>query len=439
MPQVRLSPPQLLAAAFLVTICLGAILLAMPWAAENDDVDWLTAFFTATSAVCVTGLVVVDTGTFWTPAGQLVILLLIQVGGLGVMSLATFFALLLGKKIELRQRLVMQQALGQPELAGIVSIFRYLLLFSFITEATGALLLALHWFPTLGTTRALWYGIFHAVSAFNNAGFGLFGNFSSLTGFVADPVTNIIIGGLFVLGGLGFVVLHEIFHLPRGRKLSLQSRIVLLATLLLAVLGAALLLATEYDGAFKNLTPTSKVTAAFFQALTPRTAGFNTVDLNALSLPSHLMLMLLMFIGGSPGSTAGGVKTTTFTLLILAVWSTVRGREETVVFRRKIESRQVYRALAIIFSALLLIFLVTVLLALTHRAELLDILFEVFSALGTVGLSLGLTTELNVTGRLLIMLTMFLGRLGPLTIGYALAYQKVHPDLHYPEGKIMVG
>lgn len=435
----NINPPRLLALSFLGLILAGGILLSTPWATREDTTNYLDALFTATSAVCVTGLVVVDTGTHWTMFGQLVILLMIQVGGLGVMSFATFFALLLGKRIQLRQRLIMQQALNQPTLEGIVKIFRYLLIFSFIIEAVAGLVLAAHWAPDMGLPRALWYGIFHSISAFNNAGFDLFGNFRSLTGHTTDLLTNLVLSGLFITGGLGFVVLYEILHYPKTRKLSLHSRIVLITTMLLIIIGFTVILASEYNHALRNLSPGGKILAAYFQAVTPRTAGFNSLDLTSLLLSSQLLIMFLMFIGGSPGSTAGGIKTTTFTVLWLAIYGILRGKKDTEILGRRIDHREVFRALAIALLALLLIFLITFLVSLTHEADFTKVLFEVVSAMGTVGLSLGLTTELNEPGKILIMITMFLGRLGPLTIGYALAYEKRQPDVRYPEGKIMIG
>lgn len=436
----RLTPPRLLVLSFLGLILAGGALLNTPWAARDGTVDWLTAMFTATSAVCVTGLVVVDTGTHWSFFGQLVIMLLIQVGGLGVMSFATFFALLLGKRIQLRQRLAMQQALNKNSIEGIVRIFRYLLLFSFITEGIAGLILFAHWAPDLGFPKALWFGIFHSVSAFNNAGFDLFGNFRSLTGYTTDLVTNLVISGLIIAGGLGFIVIYELYHFRTQRRLSLHARLVLITTCLLIAGGTVVILATEYNHALRGLTPAGKVMAAYFQAVSPRTAGFNTIDLNSLFLSTQLLIILLMYVGGSPGSTAGGIKTTTFALLWLAIYSILRGKRDTEIFRRRIAHREVLRALTIALLSLVVIFLMTFLVALTREgAGLAKVLFEVVSALGTVGLTLGLTPELNDAGRVLIMITMFLGRLGPLTIGYALAYREKQPDVRYPEGKIMIG
>ena len=435
----RINPQQALVLSFLALIGLGTLLLSTPWATVDGSRNLLTSFFTATSAVCVTGLVVENTGTYWSFFGQLVILLLIQVGGLGVMSFATFFALLLGKRIQLRQRLLMQQELNKPSVQGIVEIFRYLLLFSFLMEAAGALVLAVRWQPEMGFEQALWFGVFHSVSAFNNAGFDIFGNRPSLTGYAADPVVNITISTLFVVGGLGFIVMYEIYNYRREKSLSVHTRLVLIVTLLLISMGTLVILASEGNHALRDLSPAQKLMAAYFQAVTPRTAGFNTLDLHTLYLSTHLLIMFFMLVGGSPGSTAGGIKTSTFALLGAAIYSILRGKRETELLNRRIAHEDVLRALSIALLALFLIFTVTFLLSFTHDRDLITVLFEVVSALGTVGLSLGLTPELNETGRVLIAITMFLGRVGPLTIGYALAYRQKQPEVRHPHGKIMIG
>ncbi|WP_027365459.1 TrkH family potassium uptake protein [Desulfotruncus alcoholivorax] len=435
----RLSPYQLLVLGFLAVIVTGGILLSTPWAVKGGNVDVSLAFFTATSAVCVTGLVAVDTATHWTFSGQLVIMLLIQVGGLGIMAFATFFALLLGKRIHLKQRLVLQQALGKNSIEGIVNIFRYLLIFSFCIELAGTLILTLHWLPAMGFKKALWYGLFHSISAFNNAGFDLFGNFASLTAYTTDITVNLVISSLLIIGGIGFVVIYEIFNYKKIKRLSLHSRVVLITTAGLIIAGTLVIFASEYNHAFRHLPLGGKILASYFQAVTPRTAGFNTVDLNSLLLSTQLLIISLMFVGGSPGSTAGGIKTSTFAVLGLAIYSILKGKRDTEVFGRRIAHQEVARALAIALLGLFIIFMVTFLVALTHQADLIKILFEVTSALGTVGLSLGLTPELNQLGRILIMITMFFGRVGPLTIGYALAYRQKQPEMRYPEGKIMLG
>lgn len=435
----RFSPSQLLVMGFIAVILVGALLLTTPWAVQNGNGQFLTSLFTSTSAVCVTGLVVVDTGTHWTTFGQIVILFLIQTGGLGIMSFATFFALLLGKKIQLRQRLLMQQALNKTSVEGIVDIFRYLLIFSFSIELAGALILALNWGPSMGWGKALWFGFFHAVSAFNNCGMDLFGNFKSITGYTLDFVTNIVISSLIVIGGIGFVVLYEIYHYRRTRTLSIHTRIVLITTAILIFGGTLMILGLEYNHALKGLPLYGKILAAYFQSISPRTAGFNTIDFNAMIMPTQLFIIILMFIGGSPGSTAGGIKTSTFALMWATIISLLKGKKDTEIFRRRIPYNDVLAALSIVIMALSFILLITWLLSFTNHFVLIRLLFEVTSAMGTVGLSLGLTPHLDTWGRILIIITMFIGRLGPLTIGYALAYQQKQPDISYPDGKIMIG
>jgi trk system potassium uptake protein TrkH len=433
------TPPQLLVLGFAAVILLGAILLTTPWAVQDGNGQFLTSLFTSTSAVCVTGLVVVDTGTHWTLFGKIVILLLIQIGGLGIMSFATFFALLLGKKIQLRQRLLMQTALNKTSVEGIVDIFRYLIIFSFSIELIAALILALNWVPSMGWAKALWFGFFHAVSAFNNAGFDLFGNFISLTGYSLDFVTNLVISTLIIIGGIGFVVLYEIYHYKETHSLSVHARIVLITTAILIAGGALLILGLEYNHSLQDLPFYGKILAAYFQSVSPRTAGFNTVDLNAMILPTQLLIIILMFIGGSPGSTAGGVKTSTFTLMWAAILSLLRGKKDTEIFRRRIPYNDVLTALSIIIMALTFIILIAWLLSFTNHFDFIQLLFEATSALGTVGLSLGLTPQLDTWGRILIIITMFVGRLGPLTIGYALAHREKQVGISYPDGKVMIG
>ncbi|HEX3011186.1 MAG TPA: TrkH family potassium uptake protein [Syntrophomonadaceae bacterium] len=435
----RLTPPQLLVAGFAAVILIGAVLLTTPWAVKNGSGQFLTSLFTSTSAVCVTGLVVVDTGTHWTIGGQIVILFLMQIGGLGIMSFATFFALLLGKKIQLRERLLMQQALGKTSLEGIVAIFRYLLLFSFTIEFIAALIMAGNWAPVMGFGNALWFGLFHAVSAFNNCGMDLFGGFRSLTGYSLDVVTNLVISSLIVIGGLGFVVLYELYHYRQSHSLSVHTRIVLVTTAILISVGTFLILGLEYNHSLKDLPFYGKVMAAYFQSISPRTAGFNTIDLTAMIVPTQLVIIMLMFIGGSPGSTAGGVKTSTFALMWAAIISLLKGKKDTEIFRRRIPYNDVLTALSIIIMALSFIMLMAWLLSFTNHFSFLRLLFEVTSAMGTVGLSLGLTPHLDTWGRILIIVTMFVGRLGPLTIGYALAYREKQVDITYPEGKVMIG
>ena len=436
---LRFSPAKTLVAGFAFVILCGAVLLCLPFAsAAGRETDFLTALFTATSAVCVTGLVVVDTGTYWSFWGQLIILFLIQTGGLGFMTMATLFFLFTGKKIGLKERMLIRESLNQVDVAGVVRLVRAVLIFTFLTEGFFALVLSFRWFSDFGWPRCVWLGVFHAVSAFNNAGFDLFGDFRSLTAYVDDPVVVLSVSTLIVLGGLGFSVVLNI--LPgRRQRLSLHSRLVLLITLLL--LGGAFIcfLFLEWTNTLEGLSLSGKFLASLFQAVTPRTAGFNTVDIAGLRTATQFFLIMLMFIGASPGSTGGGIKTTTFYLLVLVAWCRIRGRGGIEAFWRRIPQDQADRALTVFLMGAGLVCGVTMLLLITEGADFLRTLFEVTSAFGTVGLSMGLTTELSPWGRLLIIFTMYTGRLGPLTVAFALAERRRKVYVRHPEEKLMIG
>lgn len=434
----KLTPPQFLVLSFASVILLGSLALITPWAAHSPT-RYIDALFTSASAVCVTGLVVLDTGTHWTWFGQMIIMILIQVGGLGVMAFATSFALLLGRKIHLKERLIMQQAINSSTVGGVVRIFRYLLAFTFITETVGALILAIRFTPIMGIKKALWFGFFHSISAFNNAGFDLFGNFKSITAYTSDITINLVISTLIIIGGLGFYVSYELYHYRQTRILSLHTRVVLITTAALIIIGTIILLGSEYNHALKNMPLGTKLLAAYFQSVSPRTAGFNSIDLNSLFLSSQLFMVILMFIGASPGSTGGGIKTSTFTLLLAAMFSQLRGKKDTEIMERRIDNNDVLQALTLVMMATLTVILITFFVSLSYQGDFMKILFEVTSAFGTVGLSLGITTELNTVAKALIIATMLLGRVGPLTLGFALAYRRKQPDIRYAKGKIMIG
>ncbi|MEW5898529.1 MAG: TrkH family potassium uptake protein [Bacillota bacterium] len=435
----RFSPPKVLVAGFAAVILAGAVLLCLPFASASGQAgDFLTALFTATSAVCVTGLVVVDTGTHWSFWGQLIILILIQTGGLGFMTMATLFFLLLGKRIGLKERILIRESLNQIDVAGVVRLVRAVLLFTFATEGIFAFILSWRWFYDVGWPRCLWFGLFHAVSAFNNAGFDVFGGFRSLTAYAGDPVVVFSVTTLIILGGLGFSVVVNIYKW-KERGLSVHSRLTLLMTVFLIGCGFLFFLFLEWSHGLTHLSLPGKFLAAYFQSVTPRTAGFNTVDIGGLRPATQFLLIIFMFIGASPGSTGGGIKTTTFGLLVIAVWSLARGKEDTELMRRRILPGQVYRALAVALLAVSVVTVATLVLNITEKADFLTILFESVSAFGTVGLSMGLTPHLTPLGRILIILTMFSGRLGPLTLVFALAQQKKKTFIRYPEEKILIG
>lgn len=451
MPRRRpLSPSQFLAFSFLGIIAVGGVLLSLPFAAATGrHVSLLDAFFTAVSAVCVTGLVVVDISADLSTFGQAVVLLLIQAGGLGYMTLSTVFAAALGRAMTMQERLTLQEALNARDMEGLVRFARTVLKLTLAFELTGAAVLAVWWWSTLGGGRALWYGLFHAVSAFNNAGFALWSD--NLVPWRGDLVVNGVVTGLVIAGGLGFFVWAELLAVRRRQllKVSVHTRLVIGATTALLVGGTLAFLVLEWRnaGTLAPLALPDKLLAAWFQSVTARTAGFHTLDVGALTVPSLFVLMALMFIGASPGGTGGGVKTSTFAITLAALWATVRGEDDTVVFKRRLAPELVAKAFFVSLIAFVTMNAVAWLLLLTEGRDLLKTLFETTSAFGTVGLSMGeggaavsLAAFFTPAGKLLVMAMMFIGRLGPLTLAIAVARRSAgHAKLRYPEGKILVG
>lgn len=446
MKKSRFTPPQILVLGFALIILIGSGLLMLPVSSTDGmPLPFIDALFTATSATCVTGLVVVDTGSHFTMFGQIVIISLIQIGGLGFMSMATLFAFILRKKISLRERLLLQEALNQGSMEGIVRLFRKVLIYSLSIEGIAAVLFTARWSVDLGFPKGLYYGIWHAVSFFNNAGFDLFGPitgpFSSLTAYADDFITNVVTMALIVLGGIGFIVMSDVMDYRKTKRLSLHSKVVLSATSILIVTGALVIFIFEYSNSktLGSLDFGGKILASFFQSVTPRTAGANTLDLASLRQATQFFMIILMFIGASPGSTGGGIKTTTFTMLVGAIVAMVRGKEDIVFFRNRLGKERILKAITLTMFALFLVIFVTMLLSTTEDHEFLMILYEVTSAFGTVGLTLGLTTKLTAFGKVMIVLTMFAGRLGPLTLAYALQPKAEKELYRYPEGKITIG
>lgn len=435
--QTLFNPPLLLVASFMLIILTGSILLTLPWAVQTGQPDYITSLFTATSATCVTGLVVVDTATHWTLFGHIVLLILMQIGGLGIMTFVTLFAIAIGQNLNLKQKIVLQLALNRSSLESLTQILKYIFTFSLVAETLGALILFFHWLRPMGWGKAAWYAIFHSVSAFNNAGFDLFGEFQSLQGFVDDPIVNLTIAALFIIGSLGFLVIYELLIWREHQALSLHTRVVLSGTLVVLLVGTVVVLLLEYGNTFTQLGLGQKGLAAFFSSAT-RTAGFSTIDMSQTLLPTQIFLVFLMFIGGAPGSTSGGIKITTFVILTAAVISLFRGKNDVEIWKRHLSDKTIKRALAIIFLASSLILIDVFILSCFH-GDFIKVLFEVVSAASTVGLSLGLTHELGLIGKLVIIVTMFLGRLGPITVVYALAYGPEQPHIRYPKGEIMIG
>ncbi len=439
-----LTPSQVLVLGFAAAILFGTLLLSLPWAAvQGRETNFLDALFTATSAVCVTGLVVVDTGTYWSVFGKTVILFLIQVGGLGFMTFATMVFIALGKKINLRERLIIQEQQNQLTLQGVVRLTKYIVLAAIAIEGIGAFLLSIRFIPQHGMARGIAYGAFHSVSAFCISGFDIIGGYNSLTSFVDDPLVNGVVIVLSIIGGLGFYVITEMLRRKKFKRYSLHTKLALLITFSLLSFGAILTFILEYSNpaTLGQLAPKGKILATVFHAATPSTAGFNTLPVDKLTTATRFINIIFMFIGGSPGSTAGGIKTTTAGVLLWTVVSVVKGREDTEIFGRRISRDTVYRSLAIVTISLLIIVAATIVLTITEDAGFMDILFETVSAFGTVGLSMGITPYLTPVGKAVIIATMFAGRLGPLTVAYALAQRQKRgrAKIRYPEEKILVG
>lgn len=442
----RLSPAQLLVVTFSVFIAVGTLLLGLPIAGETERVPLIDSFFTATSAVCVTGLIVRDTPHAWSAFGEVVVMLLIQVGGLGYMTLSSTIAILLGRRLSLHERATLQESLNVDTREGITLFAFTIMKTTLAIEIAGALVLGLWWAPTYGLGRALYLGLFHAVSAFNNAGFSLFSD--NLAGHRGDPVVNLVITTLIILGGIGFFVMREVWHVRAFRRLTMHTRLVLVITGLLIASATLGLLVLEWANprTLGRLGPGERILAAYFQAVTPRTAGFNTIDIGGMTVPSLFLLMALMFIGAAPGGTGGGVKISTFGVTVLALWATVRGEREPVIFGRRIGQETVARAFFISLIAFLALNLVAALILVAEQRDLLRTLFETTSAFGTVGLSMGhpgsvlsLAGHFSPVGKLLLAAMMFMGRVGPLTLAIALAARRERPRLRYPEGRVLIG
>lgn len=439
----KLTPVQILSIGFATVILIGAILLNLPIATQDRSrTPFIDCLFVSTSATCVTGLITVDTGTHWNYFGKTVIIFLIEIGGLGFMSFATLIALFLGKRITLKERLVMQEALNSFSLQGLVKMAKYVLIFTSSIQLAGALLLSTQFIPEFGLGKGIYYSIFHSISAFCNAGFDLVGEFRSLTVYAENPVIILTIGSLIIIGGLGFYVWQEIYNFKGLKKLSLHSKVALSGTAFLLIIGTILMFIFESNnpGTMKNMSLKGKILSSFFAAVTPRTAGFNSISTSDMTNAGIFLTIILMFIGGAPGSTAGGIKVTTVGVLLMTVLSIVKGREDTEIYKKRITKDTVYKSLAITTIGLGLVIIVTMILSITEpRATLEYLLYEATSAFGTVGMTLGLTTKLSFLGKIIVAFTMYCGRLGPLTVFLALTKRAKSNKIKYPEEKILVG
>jgi len=443
----NLSPFKILAIGFATVILTGGILLSLPISSVSGQyTSLLDTIFTATSAVCVTGLVVLDTGTYWSVFGQWIILILIEIGGLGFMALSTIFALLLGKRISLRERLVMQEAYNTFSLQGVISHVRYMLFFTLAVQGGAALILMTQFIPLYGIGTGIYYGIFHAISAFNNAGFDLLGNFTSVTVLNTNKVVLMTLGTLINIGGLGYLVWREIISSIRSKKklknFSLHSKVVLTISLTLVLFGSLIFLIFEWNNpaTMQGMRFSDKIVNSYFSATTPRTAGFNSISNSEMSPAGKLLTMAYMFIGGSPGSTAGGVKTTTLGIVIFTLISVLKGREDVEVYHKKLSQSTVYRAVAVFLLGISIVVMGVMVLSIAEVGATFEvILYEVLSAFGTVGLSQGITPSLTAVSKVTLTLIMYMGRVGPLTVMLALAGKQSKANVKYPEGKLLIG
>lgn len=442
----RLTPSQVLVAFFFIIIMSGALLLMMPGATVNGELGFIDALFTATSAVCVTGLVVVDTGMTFTYLGKTVIIILIQLGGLGIMSYASIIYVFLKRKMSVSNMLVMRDALNQNGMSYLRGSISNMIKLTFFIEFLGAFLLSFRYIPMYGALKGAFFSVFHAISAFCNAGFDInAGYMTSITEFADDPLVVLTTAALIVLGGTGFVVLHEITHKKKNKNFSLQARVVVVMTIVLLLVGTVGFYLIEYTNPLTIGNPEmnhgTKIMSAFFQSVTLRTAGYNTIDQAALRMPSKLLSMVLMFIGASPASTGGGIKTTTFCILLMACYSTIAGHEDVEFKYRRVAKELALKAFVITsISFTFVIICSSVLMIFESNVAFEAILFEAFSAFGTVGVSLGITPELTTVSRIIIILTMFAGRVGPLTITTALAGTKDKKKLtKNVESTMMIG
>ncbi len=436
----ELNPPRVLTLGFGGLILIGTILLNLPIASQTgESIGIVDALFTSASAVCVTGLVVVNTAGFWSLFGKIVILILIQIGGLGVMTMATAGALIIGKRITLKERLVIKEQLNQQSMSGLVKLTIYVLLSSFAIEAIGAILLSFRFIPIYGLGKGIWFSIFHSISAFCNAGFDITGN--SMVGFAGDISINLVISLLVILGGIGFSVFIDITKNKRLKKFNIHTKMVLTITAILLVIGMLSFLIIEFNNpnTIGNMSGKDKILASLFQSVVPRTAGFNSVDMASILDTTGFFMIILMFIGGSPGSTAGGVKTTTIGTIILTTINIIKGNRDVVIYKKRINEDIINRALAIIVVSMILIIVVAAILTITEEFIFLDVLFETTSAFATVGLSRGITPDLSSIGKMIITLTMYAGRVGPLTMAFAFAQKNKAQKYRYAEGNIIVG
>ncbi|MBR3988133.1 MAG: Trk family potassium uptake protein [Clostridia bacterium] len=442
--RIKLTYTKVITIGFALLILLGAFLLMLPVSSKTGEwTPFTNALFTSTSATCVTGLIVYDTFSHWSLFGQLTIITLIQIGGLGFMTIITMFSFLLKRRIGLRERRLLMESSGSLELKGVIRMIRKILYGTFLTEAVGAVLLSIRFVPKMGLLRGIYNAVFHSVSAFCNAGFDLMGRyepFSSLTLFYDDILVNLTICALVIIGGVGFIVWNDIFTLRQKlSKYSLHSKIVLVTTVSLLLIGTVLFYLFERQGVLADMPEYKRWIVSFFQSVTPRTAGFNTADLSAISPSTVVIFCILMFIGGSPGSTAGGVKTTTFAVLVLSTFTSARRSSYITVFKKRLEEKTARQASAVVVTYVLVLAVAIMIMCAVEPFSMTSVVFEAVSAMGTVGVTMGITPELSALSKYIIMLLMYAGRIGGLTLMLTLAEKRKQVAVKRPAEQVLIG
>lgn len=440
----RLSKVQTIALGFFLIIGTGTLLLMLPIASRSgQSTGLLNALFTATSSTCVTGLVVVDTYTNWTLFGQVVILLLIQTGGLGFITIGVFFSIFLKRRIGLKERNLIQESVNTLQIGGAVRLVKKIVLYALIIEGIGAVLLMLRFIPRFGWIKGVWYGIFHSVSAFCNAGIDLMGQiqeYGSLTMYYDDILVNVVIMSLIVVGGIGFIVWDDIStHKLHIKKYMLHTKIVLSMTLILLLGGALFFFLFERNNVLAGMAPQGQILSSLFGSVTPRTAGFNTTDTAVYTEATKLLTVILMFIGGSPGSTAGGIKTTTMVVILLYIWSNLRNKKGLNIFGRRLDEDSVRKASTVFFINLILATTCAAIICGLETFALSDILVEVFSAIGTVGITIGITRDLCTISKVMLIILMFCGRIGSMSFALSFTEKKQNTSVQLPVERITIG
>lgn len=440
--KITKNPSLVLGLSFIILILTGALLLSLPFAsADGKSLNFVDALFSATSASCVTGLIVRNTAEAWSIFGKVVIITLIQIGGLGTMTMVAWVSIFIGKRIGLSERMFIKEQWSAESLTGLIRLMRFATLFTLIVEGLGALLLSFRLIPMYGIKKGLAFSVFHSISAFCNAGFDLFGD--SLVSFQDDYFVTLIIAALIILGGLGFIVYVDLLNYPKKRRTRRQTKLVLSTTVILLIGGMILFYFFESTNSstIGSMPMPQKVLASFFQSVTFRTAGFNSIDMGSMRDTTVFFSFLFMFIGGSPGSTAGGLKTTTFAIVMSSAFSTLKGQEDTVLFKRRVEEEIVRKAFSLFVIAIALVFVVAAFIVAFENGvfQFIDILFETISAFGTVGVTRGITGDLSSYSKLALSFTMYIGRIGPTTFAMGLFHDDHKKKYRYAEGKYIVG